>query len=108
RIDAAAASYMAAEGGLEFASAPFEVETEITGPLSSTLFISSKTEDADIFVIVRLLDPQGEEVTFQGANDPHTPVAQGWLRASHRKLDAILSTEWRPYHTHDEIQPLQP
>ena len=27
---------------------------------------------------------------FQGANDPHTPVAQGWLRASHRKLDPKL------------------
>src|SRR5574337_285527 len=23
----------------------------------------------------------GTEVTFQGAQDPHTPIAQGWLRA---------------------------
>ena len=28
---------------------------------------------------------------FQGALDPHTPIAQGWLRASHRKLDPELS-----------------
>jgi hypothetical protein len=48
------------------------------------------------------------EVVFQGAIDPHTPVAQGWLRASHRKLDARLSTEYRPYHTHDAVQPLVP
>jgi predicted acyl esterase len=34
-------------------------------------------------------------------------VAQGWLRASHRKLDKKLSTPYRPYHTHDEIQPLK-
>jgi len=40
--------------------------------------------------------------------DPHTPVAQGWLRASHRKLDHNLSTEYRPYHTHDEKQLLTP
>jgi predicted acyl esterase len=39
-----------------------------------------------------------------GAIDPHTPIAQGWLRASHRKLDKKLSTEYRPYHTHDERQ----
>ena len=36
-----------------------------------------------------------------GAIDPHTPIAQGWLRASHRKLDPKLSTPYRPYHTHD-------
>jgi len=47
-------------------------------------------------------------VVFQGAIDPHTPVGQGWLRASHRKLDRTLSTPWRPYHSHDEKQPLAP
>ncbi|MFQ5830420.1 MAG: CocE/NonD family hydrolase C-terminal non-catalytic domain-containing protein, partial [Candidatus Methylomirabilia bacterium] len=52
--------------------------------------------------------PDGEEVVFQGALDPHTPIAQGWLRASHRKLDPELSTEYCPYHTHDELQPLTP
>ena len=49
-----------------------------------------------------------KEVVFQGAIDPHTPVAQGWLRASHRKLDKKLSLPYRPYHTHDEKQPLKP
>lgn len=38
----------------------------------------------------------------------HTPLAQGWLRASHRKLDPIRSLPYRPYHTHDELQPLTP
>src|SRR5262249_58800742 len=42
-----------------------------------------------------------------GAIDPHTPVAQGWLRASHRKLDKKLSKLYRPYHTHEEKQPLK-
>ena len=40
--------------------------------------------------------------------DPHTPIANGWLRASHRKLDPAKSTDWQPYHTHDEKQPLTP
>ena len=48
------------------------------------------------------------EITFMGAIDPHTPIAQGWLRASHRRLDARLSTEWRPYHSHDTIEKLDP
>ena len=52
--------------------------------------------------------PDGSEVVFQGALDPHTPIGQGWLRASHRKLDPWLSTEYRPYHTHDVVEPLTP
>jgi hypothetical protein len=57
-------------------------------------------------VILQVFAPNREEVVFQGAIDPHTPIGQGWLRASHRKLDEKLSLPYRPYHTHDEIQPL--
>jgi uncharacterized protein len=45
---------------------------------------------------------------FQGAQDPRTPVGQGWLRASHRKLDPARSLPYQPYHTHDEVRPLAP
>ncbi len=83
-------------------------EVEITGPAAAKLFVSSSTEDADIFLVARVFDPEGKEVTFQGALDPHSPIAHGWLRASHRKLDPELSTEFRPFHTHDERQPLRP
>jgi hypothetical protein len=41
--------------------------------------------------------PNLKEVVFQGAIDPHTPIGQGWLRASHRNLDEKLSTPWRPF-----------
>jgi hypothetical protein len=58
--------------------------------------------------VLRVFDPEGEEVVFQGAIDPHTPVGQGWLRASHRKLDPALSEPYRPYHSHDEKQELSP
>jgi predicted acyl esterase len=77
-------------------------ETEITGPSAVKLFVSSSTTDADIFVVLRVFSPDGKEIVFQGAIDPHCPISQGWLRASHRKLDPDLSTTYRPYHTHDE------
>jgi predicted acyl esterase len=89
-------------------SPPLEAETEITGPLSAKLFISSSTIDADVFLTVRAFSPQGEEVDFQGALDPRTPLAQGWLRASQRKLDPERSRPDRPYHPHDESEPLEP
>ena len=94
--------------GVTFLTPPLARETEITGPVAARLFVSSETSDADLFLILRVFAPDMAEVTFQGALDPHTPIAQGWLRASHRKLDPRLTLPYRPYHTHDEPQPLQP
>jgi uncharacterized protein len=91
-----------------FVSDALDEETEITGPVAARLFVSSETTDADVFAVLRAFAPGGEEVVFQGAIDPHTPLAQGWLRASHRALDPELTTEHRPYHTHTDPQPLVP
>jgi len=101
-------SYEAMGEGLNFKSKPFEQETEITGPLALKLFISSSTADTDLFVVMRLFSDTDKEIVFQGAVDPYTPIAQGWLRASHRKLDTDLSKPWRPYHSHDQKQLLDP
>jgi predicted acyl esterase len=101
-------SYRADGEGITFTAPPAERETEITGPVAARLFVSSSTTDADLFCVLRVFAAGGEEVTFPGAIDPHTPVGQGWLRMSHRKLDPRLSTPYRPYHSHDEIQPITP
>ena len=99
-------AYRADSGGVTFTGPPLAAETEITGPVSARLFVSSTAADADLFCVLRVLAPDGTDVTFPGAIDPHTPVAQGWLRVSHRKLDLQLSTDYQPYHAHDEIQRL--
>ncbi|MBT5369646.1 MAG: peptidase S15, partial [Nitrospinaceae bacterium] len=101
-------TYDALGKGLTYLSEPVAEDTEITGPIAAKLFISSETEDADIFLALRVFDEEMREVTFQGSNDPHTPIGLGWLRASHRKLDKERSLPYRPYHTHDEVQPLTP
>jgi predicted acyl esterase len=100
--------YDALGDGVTFLSAPLEETTELTGPSALKLFVSSTTADADVFAVLRVFTADLKEVVFQGAIDPHTPVAQGWLRASHRKLDRARSLPYRPYHTHDEKQPLEP
>jgi uncharacterized protein len=101
-------AFAALGDGVTFLTPPLDKATEITGPIAARLAISSSTRDADLFLVVRVLSPNLKEVVFQGALDPHTPIAQGWLRASHRKLDTKLSEPYRPYHTHDEVQPLKP
>jgi len=101
-------SFQAMGDGLSFVSAPLSQDMELTGPLAAHLKVSSSTTDADVFLMLRVLTPDLREVTFAGAIDPHTPVAQGWLRASHRALDAELTRPYRPYHTHTQAQPLTP
>jgi predicted acyl esterase len=106
-IDSSASYDMMGEG-LTFSLPAQKESIEITGPIALKLFASSSTCDIDFFVIVRVFDENDQEVTFHGALDPHTPIAQGWLRASHRKLDPVKSLPYRPYHTHDEKQELNP
>jgi hypothetical protein len=101
-------TFAAMGDGVTFLTTPLEHETEITGPSALKLFVSSSTADADLFAVLRVFAPDLREVVFQGAIDPHTPIAQGWLRASHRRLDRELSTPYRPYHTHDRIELLGP
>ena len=94
--------------GLIFSTAPLERPLEFAGPIKAKLFVSSSTDDMDLFATLRAFDPGGKEVTFFSAVEPKAPVSQGWLRVSQRKLDPKRSTEWQPWHTHDEAQKLKP
>ncbi|HVZ54308.1 MAG TPA: CocE/NonD family hydrolase, partial [Pseudolabrys sp.] len=101
-------SYDTTGDGVTFSLAPQSQPLEITGPVAAKFWVSSETTDADLFVVLRLYDPAGKEITFIGSNDPRTPIAIGWLRASQRKLDSARSLPYRPWHSHDEEWPLTP
>jgi predicted acyl esterase len=94
--------------GVRFVMPPQTDEVEITGPVATKLLVSSDTTDADLFLALRLFNPNGKEVLFVGSNDPCVPIGLGWLRASQRKLDPKRSLPYRPYHPHDESWPLKP
>jgi uncharacterized protein len=101
-------SYTTMGQGLSFRLPPLNTDTEITGPLVARLFIESRTCDADLFLVVQAFDPQGRELTYMGSTDPNTPIALGWLRASHRRLDPVRTKPWQPFHPHDRLEPLSP
>ncbi len=94
--------------GVSFETDPMREDHEITGPVVLTLWVSSTTEDMDVFATIRNIDPDGNDVWEVGQQQQQVPVAKGWLRASHRKLDPDLSLPFRPYHAHDERQWLKP
>ncbi len=101
-------AYPALEESITFSTAPFETPTEITGPVALHVWVSSSTTDADVFVRLGRVDPDGQEMWGYGPEGNEVSLTQGWLRASHRKLDPGRTLEYRPYHTHDEVQPLTP
>jgi len=95
--------------GLSFETAPLEKDTEVTGPIVLNLWVSSTSEDMDIFVSLRNIGPDGQDVCEVGQHGQPVPcVTKGWLRASHRKLDPAKSLPYRPYHSHDERLWLKP
>jgi len=62
-----------------------------------------------VFVGLQKLDHKGAVVHFPYyAQFENGPVALGWLRASHRELDAQKSTEAQPVLAHGRVKKIEP
>ena len=87
------------KSGISFHSHTFEEDTEFVGHFSAVLQISSSAPDADVVVFLWAVDERGDIVPYSSKNQPE-PLAKGFLRASHRKIDPLKSLPERPFHTH--------
>ena len=88
----------------------FTEPAELIGHMKLRLWIEALgADDMDLFVAVQKLDRQGSLVpfVFYSMNE-NGPVALGWLRASHRELDASRSRPEQPWHTHRREERLRP
>jgi predicted acyl esterase len=83
-----------------YVTAPLEHDVTVVGPGSVDLWLRSSAADTDIQVTLTEVRPDGLE----------TYVQNGWLRASHRRLDPRRSTklEPRPTHLEADAAPLRP
>jgi len=79
---------------LAYATQPLDQDVTVVGPGSVDLWISSSAPDTDIQVTLSEIRPDGLEYYVQN----------GWLRASHRKLDKKTSSILEPRPTHLERQ----
>ncbi len=77
---------------------PLDQPTEVTGPIQLTLVMASTAEDTDWIVTLQDEAPDGaiKELT------------RGWLRSSHRAVDAARSRINQPWHPHIRIDLLAP
>jgi predicted acyl esterase len=83
---------VAAGKGVGFVTSALAQDLVIAGPSSLDLHLKSSRRDTDLQVTLSEVRPDGNE----------TYVQNGWLRASHRKLDATQSTALDPFPTHLE------
>ncbi len=94
--------------GIALETPPLPHDVEVTGPVAASLWVSSSTEDMDLFLTLRNFDADGNEVLETGQQGTPVPVAKGWLRVSHRELDPELTLPYRPYHKHQRRLFLKP
>jgi predicted acyl esterase len=93
--------------GISFVSEAMTEDMALIGYMKAGLWVSSTSRDMDIFVSLRVLDEVGREIRYDAAAHPAhplfaAPVGHGLLKASHRAIDAVRSTEYWPVHTHSE------
>ncbi len=100
--------------GICFISDPMADDMVFAGYSKAKLWVSSTSEDIDIFVSLRVFDEQGLEIDYAGPSTmgmptKHYPLAKGWLKVSHRKRDEARSTDYTVKHTHlkADYAPLQ-
>jgi predicted acyl esterase len=87
----------------------FDEDTDVIGHSTATLYMSAPAaEDMDVFVGLFKRDVAGNIVPFAYyAQFEDGPMALGWLRASHRELDATQSTQFLPVLAHQRSLPLE-
>lgn len=92
---------------VQFTTAPFEEETEVTGHPLAHLNVSVTPDhaegesDIDIFISLRHMDPAGKEVFYTGTAGDPVPLCKGWLRASMRRVHDE-DPKHRPWLPHRE------
>jgi putative CocE/NonD family hydrolase len=91
-----------------FTTAPLEADVDVTGPIVLKLFASSTAIDTQFIVKLSDVHPQDAAARGKGEQPTFTPVAKGWLKASHREKDEKRSTPTRPFYTHTNPQPIKP
>ncbi len=80
----------------------FERPTDLIGHMKLRVWAATdRGDDLDLFVAVQKVGADGAVVPFAfWAHFDDGPVALGWLRVSHRELDAARSTEYQPVLAH--------
>jgi predicted acyl esterase len=93
---------------MTFTTKPLEADVTVAGPILLTLFAKSTNTDTDFII---KLSEQMAQPDRTGANAPQPRsrvVTKGWLRASHRAIDASRSLPNAPWYDNTAPEPIEP
>jgi predicted acyl esterase len=101
---------------LRYLTEPLASDTLVIGPSALYLHASIDQPDTNWIAILKDVGPDesvrsarpGEYSIPEGL--PEREVSRGWLKASHRAVDAARSKPWKPWHpmTREAQQPVEP
>jgi predicted acyl esterase len=99
--------------GASFVTEPLPEDMLMAGYAKVVLWVSSTSYDMQLFCTLRVSDENNMDVSYAVGSPTMNrlfPVVFGALKVSHRKLDPLKSTAYRPWHTHRkaDYQPLKP
>jgi predicted acyl esterase len=80
-----------------YVSSPLSEDLQVTGAPRITFYASVDTDDTNFRIQVRDAD-----------SDAIYPLAQGWLKASHRTIVEEKTTPWEIAHDHTKVVPIIP
>jgi uncharacterized protein len=83
---------------VSYKTAPFESDTELTGPVALYLDASIDKDDTNWIVDLLLVDPDGKKQL----------ITQGFLKAAYRALDECKSKPYMPIHPRQDPVPVTP
>jgi uncharacterized protein len=101
---------------LRYLTDPLPEDMLVAGPISLTLYASIDQADDNWIVILKDIGPDTSVRTAREGereiptNLPEIELSRGWLKASHRAIDPVLTRPWRPWHplTRDLAKPVIP
>ena len=91
---------------MTFTSDPLAEDLEVVGSIVLVLYASSDQKEMDF--CARLWDQLPDEFQVPGMPPAGRLLTRGWLKGTHRERDEALSTPYRPYYTHENLQPIEP
>jgi putative CocE/NonD family hydrolase len=85
-------------GAVGFSTPPFVERTEIVGPSTATLYVSTTDEEVLLFLSLWLVSADGTR----------RPLTRGWLRATLSQVTAEKSQPWLYHHDFAAPEPVVP
>ncbi|KAK4219446.1 putative x-pro dipeptidyl-peptidase protein [Rhypophila decipiens] len=101
---------------VQFTTAPFEEETEITGHIVAHVNVSvtpasssTQSPDIDLFLTLRHFSANKTEIYYTGTAGDPVPLCKGWLRVSNRKVNtkSKYNKPWLPHREYLSTDVLQ-